>query len=176
MTLPLIDHLALRVRDVRRSRTFYEQALEPFGVKVVESSRGPGFAIEGGGDFWIGEGEPPPLPFMWPSPQPTELPSTSSTAPLSKPAAATTARRVFARITTPGITQRSSLTRTETTSKRSSTVTASCQPRDARLPRCSGISHEQQRRFGSAGAPAGVGPPRLLGLRRSGVLARFSED
>jgi hypothetical protein len=25
VTLPLIDHLALRVRDVRRSRTFYEQ-------------------------------------------------------------------------------------------------------------------------------------------------------
>jgi catechol 2,3-dioxygenase-like lactoylglutathione lyase family enzyme len=61
--LPLIDHLALRVRDVRRSRTFYEQALEPFGVKVVESSQGPtGFAIEGGGDFWIGEGQPPAAP------------------------------------------------------------------------------------------------------------------
>ena len=62
VTLPLIDHLALRVRDVRRSRTFYERALEPFGVKVVESSRGPGFAIEGGGDFWIEEGEPPAAP------------------------------------------------------------------------------------------------------------------
>ena len=62
VTLPLIDHLALRVRDERRSRTFYEQALEPFGVQVVESSRGPGFAIEGGGDFWIEEGEPPAAP------------------------------------------------------------------------------------------------------------------
>ena len=93
VTLPLIDHLALRVRDVRRSRTFYERALEPFGVKVVESSQGPGFAIEGGGDFWIGEGEPRPRPFMWLSPQQTEPPLTSSTAPLSKPAAATTARR-----------------------------------------------------------------------------------
>ena len=62
VTLPLIDHLALRVRDLRRSRTFYELALEPFGVKVVESSQGPGFAIEGGGDFWIGEGEPPAAP------------------------------------------------------------------------------------------------------------------
>ena len=62
VTLPLIDHLALRVRDARRSRTFCEQALEPFGVKVVESSRGPGFAIEGGGDFWIEEGEPPAAP------------------------------------------------------------------------------------------------------------------
>jgi catechol 2,3-dioxygenase-like lactoylglutathione lyase family enzyme len=62
VTLPLIDHLALRVRDLRRSRTFYEQALEPFGVKVVESSQGAGFAIEGGGDFWIGEGDPPAAP------------------------------------------------------------------------------------------------------------------
>ena len=69
---------------------------------------------------------------------------TSSTAPLSKPAAATTARRVFARITTLGITQRSSLTRTETTSKRSSTGTASCQPPDARLgepQKCGHCSH-----------------------------------
>ncbi len=62
MTLPLIDHLALRVRDERRSRTFYERALEPFGVQVVESVHGTGFAIEGGGDFWIGEGEPPAAP------------------------------------------------------------------------------------------------------------------
>ena len=131
LTRPLIDHLALRVRDLSRSRAFYERALEPFGVTAVESSQGPGFAIEGGGDFWIGEGDPRPLLFMWRSPQPTELPSTSSTAPLSKPAAATTVRQVFARITTPGITQRSSSTRTATTSKRSSTETASCQPRDA---------------------------------------------
>ena len=58
VTLPLIDHLALRVRDVRRSRTFYERALEPFGVKVVESSQGPGFAIEGGGDLDRGRGTP----------------------------------------------------------------------------------------------------------------------
>ena len=62
VTLPRIGHLALRVRDMTRSRTFYEQALEPFGVTVVESSRGPGFAIEGGGDFWIEEGEPPAAP------------------------------------------------------------------------------------------------------------------
>jgi hypothetical protein len=47
---------------VRRSRTFYEQALEPFVVKVVESPQGPRFALEGGGDFWIGEGDPPAAP------------------------------------------------------------------------------------------------------------------
>ena len=35
---------------------------------------------------------------MWLSPQPDERPSTSSTAPLSKPAAATTTRPVFARV------------------------------------------------------------------------------
>ena len=62
VTLPLIDHLALRVRDEKRSRAFYERALEPFGVQVVESSHGTGFAIEGGGDFWIGEGDPPTAP------------------------------------------------------------------------------------------------------------------
>ena len=57
MTLPLIDHLALRVRDVRRSRTFYEQALEPFGVKVVEVRRSA--SPSSGGDFWIrGRGTP----------------------------------------------------------------------------------------------------------------------
>ena len=142
MTLPLIDHLALRVRDLRRSRSFYERALEPFGVKVVESSQGPGFAIEGGGDFWIGEGEPRLPPFMWPSLQPTEPPLTSSTEPLSKPVAATTARRVFAPSTTPAITQRSSLTRMGTTSKRSSTETASCRPRDARPRQRSGMMHD----------------------------------
>ncbi len=62
LTRPLIDHLALRVRDLSRSRAFYERALEPFGVTAVESSQGPGFAIEGGGDFWIGEGDPPAAP------------------------------------------------------------------------------------------------------------------
>ena len=92
MTLPLVDDLPLRVRDVRRSRTFSEQALEPFGVKVVESSQGPGFAIEAGGDLWIGEGEPPAAPVHVASASADEPPLTGSTAPLSKPAAATTAR------------------------------------------------------------------------------------
>jgi len=31
-------------------------------VTVVESSQAPGVAIEGGGEFWIGEGEPPAAP------------------------------------------------------------------------------------------------------------------
>ena len=142
MTLPLIDHLALRVRDVRRSRTFYEQALEPFGVKVVESSQGPGFAIEGGGDFWIGEGEPPAAPVhvaFAAADRATvdkfhraalEAGGRDNGAPGLRPN------------TTPGTTQRSSSIRTGTTSKPFSTGSPSCQPRDARLRQRAGMSLE----------------------------------
>ena len=105
VTLPLMDDLALRVRDLRRSRTFYEQAVEPFGVKVMESSQGPGVRHRGRWRFLArGRGTPGRCTFMSPSLQPTEPRLTSSTAPLSKLAAATTARRVFARSTAPGIT------------------------------------------------------------------------
>ena len=52
----LFDHVALPVRDIARSRAFYERALQPFGVRVVENSLGPGFTL-GGQDFWIGERE-----------------------------------------------------------------------------------------------------------------------
>ena len=52
----LFDHVALPVRDIARSRAFYEGALRPFGVKVVESPSGLGFAL-GDQDFWIGEGD-----------------------------------------------------------------------------------------------------------------------
>ena len=52
----LFDHVTLRVRDIARSRAFYERALQPFGVRVVESSQGPlGFATDDRGDFWIKE-------------------------------------------------------------------------------------------------------------------------
>ena len=50
----LFDHVVLPVRDLARSRAFYERALQPLGVRVVESAQGPGFAI-GDQDFWIGE-------------------------------------------------------------------------------------------------------------------------
>jgi len=53
---PLFDHVTLPVRDVARSRAFYERALQPFGVRVVQSSQGPGFAIDDQ-DFWIMEQE-----------------------------------------------------------------------------------------------------------------------
>jgi catechol 2,3-dioxygenase-like lactoylglutathione lyase family enzyme len=49
--------MVLRVRDIAKSRAFYERALEPFGVRVVQSSQGPGFATDDRGDFWIQEQE-----------------------------------------------------------------------------------------------------------------------
>ena len=121
MTLPLIDHLAVRVRDGRRSRIFYEHALEPFGVEVVESSRGPGFAIEGGGDFWIEEGDSPAAPVHV-----AFAAADRATVDKFYRAAVEAGGRDkgspgLRPITTPGITRRSSLTRTGTTSKRSST-------------------------------------------------------
>ena len=54
-----IDHLTLRVSDLGRSRRFYEQALEPFGIRVVSSEGSIGFGPEGREDFWIREGDPP---------------------------------------------------------------------------------------------------------------------
>jgi catechol 2,3-dioxygenase-like lactoylglutathione lyase family enzyme len=56
---PLFDHVALRVRELSLSRAFYEQALKPFDVRVVQSSQGPlGFVTDGRGDLWIKEGTP----------------------------------------------------------------------------------------------------------------------
>ena len=52
----LFDHVKLPVRDLARSRAFYERALQPLGVDVVESSQGPGFAIDDQ-DFWLTEQE-----------------------------------------------------------------------------------------------------------------------
>jgi catechol 2,3-dioxygenase-like lactoylglutathione lyase family enzyme len=48
----LFDHVKLPVRDLARSRAFYERALQPFDVSVVENSQGPGFALDDQ-DFWI---------------------------------------------------------------------------------------------------------------------------
>jgi catechol 2,3-dioxygenase-like lactoylglutathione lyase family enzyme len=52
----LFDHVKLPVRDLARSRTVYERALQPFGVRVVENPLGPGFALDDQ-DFWIMEEE-----------------------------------------------------------------------------------------------------------------------
>jgi catechol 2,3-dioxygenase-like lactoylglutathione lyase family enzyme len=54
----LFDHVRLPVRDIARSRAFYERALQPLGLRVVQSSQGSlGFATDDGEDFWIQEEE-----------------------------------------------------------------------------------------------------------------------
>jgi catechol 2,3-dioxygenase-like lactoylglutathione lyase family enzyme len=53
----LFDHVVLPVRDLARSRSFYEAALQPLGVTVVDNPGGPGFAL-GDQDLWITEREP----------------------------------------------------------------------------------------------------------------------
>jgi catechol 2,3-dioxygenase-like lactoylglutathione lyase family enzyme len=50
----MIDHLKLHVRDVERSRTFYEQALAPLGYRVMlEPAPGVvGFGVDRP-EFWL---------------------------------------------------------------------------------------------------------------------------
>jgi catechol 2,3-dioxygenase-like lactoylglutathione lyase family enzyme len=48
----------LPVRDIARSRAFYERALQPFGVSVVENPQGAGFVMDDRGDLWLQEQEP----------------------------------------------------------------------------------------------------------------------
>jgi catechol 2,3-dioxygenase-like lactoylglutathione lyase family enzyme len=57
----LIDHVALNVSDLARSKSFYLAALGPLGYQVV--SEGPnwaGLGVEGNADLWLGEGTPAP--------------------------------------------------------------------------------------------------------------------
>jgi catechol 2,3-dioxygenase-like lactoylglutathione lyase family enzyme len=53
-----IDHLTLPVRDLEASRSFYRQALAPFGVEEVELWGGIGWGPPDRVDFFIREGEP----------------------------------------------------------------------------------------------------------------------
>jgi catechol 2,3-dioxygenase-like lactoylglutathione lyase family enzyme len=62
MRAPFIDHVTIRVRDLAASRAFYEHALEPFGIRVVElaGADGPevGLGPEGSEDLVLAGGEP----------------------------------------------------------------------------------------------------------------------
>jgi catechol 2,3-dioxygenase-like lactoylglutathione lyase family enzyme len=52
----MIDHAVVRVRDIKRSRRFYEAALQPLGYRVIKEF--PGFVGLGSGDktdLWIGQ-------------------------------------------------------------------------------------------------------------------------
>jgi len=62
----MIDHTGLQVSDPKRSRVFYEKALEPLGYRVlmeVPTAFTEGKVVLGLGvppkpDFWIAEGTP----------------------------------------------------------------------------------------------------------------------
>ncbi len=57
-----IDHVTLRVRDLAVSRTFYEAALDPLGVRVLEAGDGVVFGPDGAEDFALAQGDPPSGP------------------------------------------------------------------------------------------------------------------
>jgi catechol 2,3-dioxygenase-like lactoylglutathione lyase family enzyme len=50
-----IDHLVIRVRDIARSRAFYEAALTPLGIEVIEMADGREvvFGPRGSEDFIV---------------------------------------------------------------------------------------------------------------------------
>jgi catechol 2,3-dioxygenase-like lactoylglutathione lyase family enzyme len=55
--MSLIDHVTLVVSDYDRSKTFFEKALAPLGVKVImEFGKAAGFGRDQKPDFWIGQG------------------------------------------------------------------------------------------------------------------------
>lgn len=62
----MIDHIAINVSDLQRSRHFYEQALAPLGYIVrreFQKSLGlgsvaPSAHADPGGDFWLAQGTP----------------------------------------------------------------------------------------------------------------------
>ena len=57
-----IDHVTLPVRDLAVSRAFYEAALEPFGMKVLEVGDEVVFGPDGAEDFALAKGDPPSGP------------------------------------------------------------------------------------------------------------------
>jgi len=55
--MPTVDHVTLVVSDYARSKTFYEKALLPLGIKVVmDFGQACGFGRAQKADFWIGAG------------------------------------------------------------------------------------------------------------------------
>ena len=59
MRAPFIDHIAVRVSDLDAARAFYEAALAPFGVRVVEYGESEiGVGPEGSEDLGLTAGEP----------------------------------------------------------------------------------------------------------------------
>ena len=57
----MLNHITLRVSNLKKSKQFFLAALAPFGYKLfVEKEKSAGFGqadIEGNRDFWIHEGK-----------------------------------------------------------------------------------------------------------------------
>lgn len=57
----MIDHVGVTVRNVAKSRAFYEKALAPLGIRAVAQHESfVGFGSDAKPVFWIGEGESHP--------------------------------------------------------------------------------------------------------------------
>jgi catechol 2,3-dioxygenase-like lactoylglutathione lyase family enzyme len=55
--MQILDHVSLVVSDYKRSKTFYERALAPLGIKLLmEVGDGAGFGKGDKPEFWIGPG------------------------------------------------------------------------------------------------------------------------
>jgi catechol 2,3-dioxygenase-like lactoylglutathione lyase family enzyme len=54
----VIDHIAIDVGDLERSKAFYAQALRPLGYELVMEldGRAAGFGAQGKPDFWLYSG------------------------------------------------------------------------------------------------------------------------
>ena len=57
-----VDHLTLRVRDLAASRAFYEAALAPLDVQVLEAGDEVVFGPKGAEDLALAQGDPPSGP------------------------------------------------------------------------------------------------------------------
>jgi catechol 2,3-dioxygenase-like lactoylglutathione lyase family enzyme len=59
----MIDHMMLSVRDLKRSRAFYEKLLAPLGYGIaMEFGETFSFGPAGKPVLWMKQGEPPPAP------------------------------------------------------------------------------------------------------------------
>ncbi len=55
----MIDHVSLKVKDIKKSLAFYAKALAPLGYKVLsEYEGGAGLGAGQSPDLWIGTGKP----------------------------------------------------------------------------------------------------------------------
>jgi catechol 2,3-dioxygenase-like lactoylglutathione lyase family enzyme len=55
----VFDHVGLKVKDIKRSRRFYEKALAPLGIKVqTEYEGGAGFGSGKTTSLWVSQGSP----------------------------------------------------------------------------------------------------------------------